>query len=316
MVELIKGLASVSDGLTLIAFLSLILLFAFRTKKVPELVFGLVRDKLTRQQFYAILNRVLTLGFIAFIALLILTIASQVLSHWTQPGALSISDLRRELDKANVSAAERDRADSQYQRARDELQQHNFDEAIAALKASIAAVPTLTAQELLINLNRQKGDFASAAAAWESAAKLARERDDKLALVRLDMTGVPDTLPKAEGEHDLIGSSKPFPKGGTEYESAPILAPGFYKCVDVCSGWFKLNLRTGDRLDVKFRSRPTHGAAQLTLYGTNGQLLKTVGTDCCAAGSLYRLEWVAAVSGWYFLQTNAAPDAVYRVQVP
>ena len=34
MVELIKGLASVRDGLTLIAFLSLVLLLALRTKKV------------------------------------------------------------------------------------------------------------------------------------------------------------------------------------------------------------------------------------------------------------------------------------------
>ena len=40
MTELIKGLAHVRDGLTLIAFLCLVLLVAFRTKKVPELFFG------------------------------------------------------------------------------------------------------------------------------------------------------------------------------------------------------------------------------------------------------------------------------------
>jgi tetratricopeptide (TPR) repeat protein len=311
MVELIKGLASVRDGLTLIAFLSLVLLLAFRTKKVPELVFGLVRDKLTRQQFYALLHRFMILAFAAFLALVLLTIASQVLSRLTQPGALSLADLRSELAKIKAPEDEKTHAVAQYRLANDQLNQRNFDEAIAALKASITAVPTLTAQELLINLNRQKGDFTSAAAAWEGAAKLARERDDKLALVRLDMTGVPDMLPQAEGEHDLIGPSTAFPKGGTEYESALTLAPGFYKCVEACSGWFKLDLRTGDRLD----SRPYHGAAQLSLYGTNGQHLKTEGTDCCGAGSLYRLEWVAAVSGWHFLQTNAAPDAVYRVQV-
>src|SRR5947209_6537820 len=148
MVELIKGLASVRDGLTLIAFLSLVLLLALRTKKVPELVFGLVRDKLTRQQFYALLNRVLTLGFIAF-----------------------------------------------------------------------------TAQEMLIYLNRQKGDFAGAAAAWEGAVKLARERGDAVALARLDNTGVPADLPAREGDTDLIGSSTPFAKGGEDYETAAALSP-------------------------------------------------------------------------------------------
>jgi len=51
MTELVKGLIQVRDALTLIAFLSLVLLVAFRTPKVPELFFGLVRDKLTRQEF-------------------------------------------------------------------------------------------------------------------------------------------------------------------------------------------------------------------------------------------------------------------------
>ncbi len=61
MPELLKGLPQVRDGLTLIAFLSLVLLVAFKTKKVPELAFGLVRDKLTRQQFSMLLHRMLIL---------------------------------------------------------------------------------------------------------------------------------------------------------------------------------------------------------------------------------------------------------------
>src|SRR5437764_6741919 len=259
MVELIKGLASVRDGLTLIAFLSLVLLLALRTKKVPELVFGLVRDKLTRQQFYALLNRVLTLGFIAFIALLILTIASQVLSHWTQPGALTVSDLRRELEKAKASEDQKTHAQAEYRLALEQLNQRNFDDAIAALKKSIADVPTLTAQEMLIYLNRQKGDFAGAAAAWEGAVKLARERGDAVALARLDNTGVPADLPAREGDTDLIGSSTPFAKGGEDYETAAALSPGFYKCAEFCKAWYKLDLRTGSRLDIKFRSPPSKG---------------------------------------------------------
>src|SRR5689334_22102251 len=71
--------------------------FAFRTKKVPELFFGLLRDKLTRQQFYALTSRGMTFSFIGFLALLPLAVTSQVLSHWTQPNALTLSDLQREL---------------------------------------------------------------------------------------------------------------------------------------------------------------------------------------------------------------------------
>lgn len=54
MIDLIKALVQVRDALGLIAFLALVLLVAFRTKKVPELFFGLLRDKLTRQQFFDI----------------------------------------------------------------------------------------------------------------------------------------------------------------------------------------------------------------------------------------------------------------------
>src|SRR5262249_28684134 len=87
MTELIKALVQVRDALGLIAFLALVLLLAFRTKKVPELFFGLLRDKLTRQQFSALLHRFMTLSFIAFMALLPLAVLSQVLSHLTQPSA-------------------------------------------------------------------------------------------------------------------------------------------------------------------------------------------------------------------------------------
>src|SRR5580765_1136931 len=114
MTELIKGLVHVRDALSLIAFLSLVLLMAFRTKKVPELFFGLVRDKLTRPQFSAHLHRFMTLGFLAFLALVVLAVVAQVLSHMTQPSALTIDDLRRELAKTTAPEEVKIHAEAQF----------------------------------------------------------------------------------------------------------------------------------------------------------------------------------------------------------
>jgi len=116
MTELIKALVQVRDALGLIAFLALVLLLAFRTKKVPELFFGLLRDKLTRQQFSALLHRFMTLSFIAFMALLPLAVLSQVLSHLTQPSALTVSDLRRELANIKATKDQKIHAEAQYER--------------------------------------------------------------------------------------------------------------------------------------------------------------------------------------------------------
>ena len=88
MPELIKAIAEVRDGLTLIAFLSLAVLVAFRTKKVPELFFGLVRDKLTKQQFSTLLHRFMTLGLIAFLALLYGTNGETIRGAGNGPGTM------------------------------------------------------------------------------------------------------------------------------------------------------------------------------------------------------------------------------------
>ncbi len=324
MVELIKGLAQVRDALTLIAFLALVLLLAFRTKKVPELFFGLLRDKLTRQQFYALCHRFMTFSFVAFLALLPLAVISQVLGHLTQPTALTLSDLRRELATMQVADEQKRHAEAQYKLGIDRLGERDLTGAIASLQESIKTLPTLTAQEMLTYLYRQKRDFANASVAWEAAVKTARERGDALALARLDNDGAPGSVPDAEGEHDLIGAKNPLPKGGNDYESAQAISPGLYECAgpEVCEWWYKLGLRAGQRLLVKFRSPPKGGLAGMTLSGTNGEILNhkgdgpdTMRGNAGPAGTIYQFDLTVVASGMYFLRPIADPKTVYRIEV-
>jgi hypothetical protein len=330
MAELIKGLVQVRDALSLIAFLGLVLLAAFRTKKVPELLFGLFRDKLTRQQFSALLHRFMTLGLIAFLALVTLAVVAQVLNHLTQPTALTVVDLRRELAAANRAEDEKIHAEAQYNLAMEKLSQHDLNGAITSLQDSINAIPTLTAREMLIYLYRQKHDTANEAAAWEEAVKMARKRGDPLTLARLDRVSVPAAVPDAEGEHDLIGKSLPLPKGGDQYETAAEIAPGFYSFAatqsdggECRSCLFKIYLHGGQRLKVKFRSPLSGGLAGAAIFGTNGQPLKDPEGDqpnsmhgnAAPGGTIRELDWNASESGWYFLRATADPGTVYRIRV-
>ena len=63
MSDLIKALIQVKDPLTLAAFFSAVLLLAFRTRKVPEMFFGLLKEKLTKERFAQVLHRFMVLGF-------------------------------------------------------------------------------------------------------------------------------------------------------------------------------------------------------------------------------------------------------------
>ena len=326
MTELIKGLVQVRDGLSLIAFLALVLLVAFRTQKVPEMFFGLVRDKLTRQEFAALLRRFMIMGFVAFLVLVSLAVVAQVLNHMTQPSSLNIDDLRRELAK---TAADEDRklhAEAQYKLALDNLNQRNIAAAIASLQESIRAVPTLTAQEMLSYLYRQTRDFANESAAWEAAVKMARKSGDSLALARLDRNSVPRAIPEAEGEHDLIGRSTPLPKGGDRYETAAKISPGFYGCAETGGcfwWWYTVYLHTGQSLNVKFRTPQAGGAlAGVALYGTNGEPVagagdgpETMRGNAAAPGTVRQVTWAPPVSGWHFLRVGGDKGAVYHLAV-
>jgi hypothetical protein len=288
---------------------------------VPELFFGPVRDKLSRQEFSALLRRFMILGFVAFLTLVALAVLAQVLSHLTQPGGLTIGDLRSELAKSEAAEEQKIHAEAQYQLAMEKLNGRDFDGAIQALQASIAAIPSLTALEMLSYLYRQKGDVDNAYNAWEAAEKTARRSGNAIVLARLDNAGAPRAIPTAEGDHDLIGNSTPLPKGGEGFETALKIPPGFYSCTDRfpgCDWWYTFYLGTGQSLDVKFRSPATSSRPGAGIYGTNGQGLKSAGTfsDRAGPGSIiYQTSWTAPVSGWHFLRIGADPGAVYRLTI-
>lgn len=325
MTELIKGLVQVRDGLSLIAFLSLVLLVAFKTQKVPELFFGLLRDKLTRAQFAALLHRFMTIALVVFLALVSLAILAQVLSHMTLPNALTIDDLRKELAKLQANDDKKLHAEAEFKLAMEQLNQRNFDAAIASLRESINAVPTRTAQEMLAYLYRDKGDAGNEATAWEQAMKLARQKGDAIAEARLDRVSVPAGVLEPQGDHDLIGSSASLPIGGDRYETATKLSPGFYNCSAAkgCfSWWFTLYLHVGQDLKVKFRTPSTGGLAGAAIYGTNGDPQAGAGDNegtmrgnASAAGTLRTVDLVSPASGWYFLKVYADAGSVYRIQV-
>jgi hypothetical protein len=339
IVELIKGLVQVKDALSLAAFLALVLLVAFRTTKVPELFFGLLRDKLTRQQFASLLNRFMLFGFIGFLALLALAVTSQVLSRWTQPNVLTVDDLRSELAKTSQSVEKTIHAESQYTLAMEKLEQRDFDGAIASLKDSIESVATLTAQEMLVYLYRQKGDFVEASNARDEAARIARERGDTLALARLDNAAVPGAIPNPVGEqagsgaiararagtdvvaaaspgneggHSLVGATTPLPAGGDRYETATTLAPGLYWCSDEnsCGGYYSMHLETGQKMTFKFRNVGLTGAQ---FYGTDGQSLGSAGGNGNPA--IYQIDWTATESGTYFLSVGGHKGAAFRLEI-
>ncbi len=329
MTDLIKALVNVRDGVTLIAFLSLVVLLAFRTRQVPELLFGLVRDKLTRAQFSAFLHRFMTYGFAAFIALVVLAIVGQVLNGMTQPGALTLEQLRDELSTSEASLDARLHAESQYKLALDRINEHDFDSAIASLHESIKAVPSLTAQEMLTYLYREKRDFANEASAWEGAVKTARDRGDLVALARLDRVSGPGVVVEGNAEHDLIGNSTPLPKGGNRYESAVKLSQGLYICDTKPEGcftsYYALYLKAGQELAIGLRSPapPECCLAGVDILGPNGQSLDrhagdgfgTMRGNAGPANTIYRTQWVATENGWHYLLTTADPGTVYRIDI-
>lgn len=326
LVNLIQGLAQVRDGLTLIAFLTIVMLLAFRTKQVPELIFGLVRDKLTRAEFAKILNRVLIFGFIWFMALLIVTLTSFILDHRSQPGVLKLSDLQAELGKSKASEDAQRHAEADYAQATQMLALHQIDGAIEALKDSLQSAPTLTAQETLLRLYRQKGDLPNASATWEAAMKLATQRGDSIAIARLGKELNASADPAPETDHDLIGASAPLPKGGDRYETAIPLAPGFYGCKETAGcgdRWFRLTMRGGQRLGIKLRTATTYGYTCVKLYGTNGEILtpedrgSTSQLPCSftSEAGIFSAAYDSTEAGTYYLRIQTFLGDVLRFRI-
>ena len=158
MTELIKVIVSIKDPFTLLAFFAIVLLIAFRTKKVPELVFRLVGQKIGRDRFYVLLNRVFLYSFAVFLVLCGIAVLGQVLSYKTAARTASVEELKAELALSKVSDAAAQRAIAEYEKALEFNRQDKLGEAIASLEASLKAVPTATARETLALLYQKTGN--------------------------------------------------------------------------------------------------------------------------------------------------------------
>ena len=114
MTELIRIIVSIKDPFTLLAFFAVVLLIAFRTKKVPESLFRLVNEKISRERFYALLNRAFLYAFGVFLVLCGIAVLGQVLSYKTTVRAASVEELKGELarSEANAVAAQQAIADN------------------------------------------------------------------------------------------------------------------------------------------------------------------------------------------------------------
>jgi tetratricopeptide (TPR) repeat protein len=190
MSELITGISNVKEPFTILAFLSLVLLFAFRTKAVPKLFFELLNKKLTKERFAQLLHRLMLLGFGVFVVLTLLAALSQTLAYKIQIKPMEVEQLRLELERVKRSPNEPperyDRATKSYEDAIAYVDRKEFDRAIQSLKESISNIPTLTAEYTLAYLYQQKGDNDNARKHAAEALRLAKNNGGALDIARAE----------------------------------------------------------------------------------------------------------------------------------
>ena len=307
MAELMRTLIQVKDPLTLVAFLSVIGLLAFRTQKVPELVLGLAKDKLTKERFAQIVNRFMVYGLVVFFLLTGVAVAGQVLAYKTQARALSLDDLRKEMRQLEGTEEQKKAALEAYSKSLALLDRREFNQAIESLQASIQASPSVTAQYTLAYLYQKLGKRQEANQSAAAAQSLATMRNDTLAALRVGRLGddVPDPAPAATS---LIGDKSPFPTGGPSFEEAVTVRPGLYRWPSQMNGgelrYFKLKLKAGQKLTAEYRTiDDAYGYSGSTLYDSDGVMLK----DCASDGRSERcvLETTADADGLVYLRVGS-----------
>ncbi len=136
MSELIQAVVTIKDPFTLFAFLAVILLIAFRTKTVPESMFKLVRAKITRDRFYALLNRAMLSAVAIFLVLCGIAVLGQLLNYKTAVRAASVEDLKEELALLHADDTAARHALEEYQKGLALAQDQKLSDAISSLESS------------------------------------------------------------------------------------------------------------------------------------------------------------------------------------
>jgi len=322
MTDLIRALIQIKTPLSLFAFVSLVFLMAFRTKQVPELFFGLAKEKLTKERFAQLLHRFMLFAFTAFVLLCLMAVAGQVLALKTQPRALTLDDLRDELKNASGSEDQKRAALKEYADGLAYVQQHDIAQAIQALEKSIASIPTLSAQTTLAYLYQKKGDQENAKKYATAAQSLANLRGDSMAQVRLEKLSTSDGT-EGTGSRGLVGDKVPLPEGGKSFEEAVGISPGLYitkheLAVGVYQ-YFKIRLKAGQTLRVDFRTADVGGGAGASIYDSDGVLKQSAVQN--GAGGLGTAQWSTTVNGIIFLSIGNRSiwpngvNTVYRISI-
>ena len=282
MTDLIKVIVSIRDPFTLLAFFAVVLLIAFRTKRVPEAVFRLVGQKIGRDRFYVLVNRTLLYSFAVFLVLCGIAVLGQVLGYMTTARVASAEELKRELARREDDAAAAQRAIAQYEKALALAGDDKVSEAIASLEASLKAVPTVTARETLALLYQKAGNRDGAIRLAKQAVSEAREAGDAIKIAKaeglLDAVTTPtkpvasQACPPGAG---LVGAKLDLPPGGDDFETSPPLVPCVYSGqFDVEKSkpkYYKVALKGGQTLRVVLRTRGVDAkSTTVTLHGPDG----------------------------------------------
>jgi len=283
MSELIKAAVSIKDPFTLLAFLAVILLIAFRTKTVPESVFKLVGEKISRERFYQLVHRAFLYVFAVFLVLCGVAVLGQVLGYMTTAKAASLEELRQELALRHGDDNAARQALEEFQKGLAQAQDQKLSDAIASLEASLKAVPTAAARETLALLYQKAGDTKRAIQLAQEAVTAAREAGDAVKTAKAERllsavsASPPASPPKScPSNAGMIGPKLDLPPGGDTFEAATLLVSCVYKGVTDTKEWwyYKLAVRSGQTLKVVMRTRDSWAPiTEIRLHGPDGAKL-------------------------------------------
>ena len=324
MVDLIRALIQVKTPLTLFAFVSLVFLIAFRTQRVPELFFGLAKEKLTRERFAQLLHRFMLFGLIGFVLVVGLAFAGQILALKTQTQPLKLDELRDELKETNASEIQVKSAMEAYTDGLARLSVHDLTAAIQSLQKSFDAVPTLSAQTTLAYLYRKQRDTENAKKYGVSALALATQRGDSVAQVRL--RAFITSLSNQSEQGGMVGDEKPFPQGGKSFKDAVPVSPGLYVTTSGLSPsekrYYKIRLKADQtlRIDCRTSDAREYATAGASIYDADG-VMKPQPAVTTGRSRLVTVQWTTPVEGVLFFSIGSDnpfgndANSVYRISI-
>lgn len=322
MVDLMRALIQVKDPLTLFAFVSLVFLAAFRTKKVPELFFTLAKEKLTKERFSQLLHRFMLYGFTAFVLLCGSAVAGQLLALKTQSKPITLDDLRAELKNINVPDAQKQTALTSYSEGVAFIQQHDFDKAIQSLQNSISQVPTLAAQYTLAFLYQKKGDTQNAKTHAAAAQSIATLNGDRIGELRVQQLAFSPGGSAAAENPSMVGAKAPLPDGGKTPEEATWISPGLYVLNSQLRGsdyrYYKIRVKGGQTLVVDMKTSDTGTYAGASIYDANA-LVKAGDNLVGTRSDLRTTKWEAPADTVLYVsigsEYGASANTFYRISI-